>query len=52
MRKVVNGVDSSPIAVAPMPAGYQRYGVAHNVSISAIGDHIVCQVDGVTVLDF
>jgi hypothetical protein len=52
VRKVVNGAESSPIASAPMPAGYAQYGVAHMTSVSADGSHIVCKVDGVTVLDF
>ena len=52
VRKVVNGVESSPVASALMPAGYAQFGVAHMTSISAVGSHIVCKVDGVTVLDF
>jgi prepilin-type N-terminal cleavage/methylation domain-containing protein len=52
VRKVVNGVESAPIAKASMPAGFSIYGVAHDVSVSAVGTHIVCTVDGTTVLDF
>ena len=35
-----------------MPAGFAQFGVAHMTSISAVGSHIVCRVDGVTALDF
>ena len=53
MRKVVNGVEGSvPIASAPMPSGYSKYGTSHATTINAVGSHIVVQVDGVTVLDF
>jgi len=52
VRKVVNGVESNPIASAPMPAAYAKFGTAHMTTISAVGSHIVCKVDGVTVLDF
>jgi type II secretion system protein G len=52
VREVVDGVYSAPIAKASMPAGFQIYGSAHDVSVSAEGTHIVCKVDGVTVLDF
>ena len=52
VRKVVNGTESAPIAIGAMPAGFPIYGVAHDVSVSAIGTHIVCTVDGTSVLDF
>jgi hypothetical protein len=52
VRRVVNGVESNPIASAPMPAAYAQFGTAHMTTISAAGSHIVCKVDGVTVLDF
>jgi hypothetical protein len=52
VRKVVAGVESAPIASAAMPAGFTIYGVPHATTISAVGSHIVCKVDGVTVLDF
>ena len=52
VRKVVNGAESAPIASAPMPAGFKVYGVAHALTVVAVGPHIVCKVDGVTVLDF
>jgi prepilin-type N-terminal cleavage/methylation domain-containing protein len=52
VRKVVNGTESAPIASGVMPAGFSIYGVAHDVSVSAVGTHIVCKVDGKTVLDF
>ena len=52
VRKVVAGVESAPIASAAMPAGFNVYGAPHATTISAVGDHIVCKVDGVTVLDF
>jgi prepilin-type N-terminal cleavage/methylation domain-containing protein len=52
VRKVVNGAESYPIASAAMPAGFATYGTPHNITINAVGNHIVVQVDGVTVLDF
>ena len=52
VRKVVNGAGTAPIASAKMPAGYPIYGTPHDVSVSAVGDHIVCKVDGEVVLDF
>ena len=52
VRKVTNGAESAPIATALMPSGYAKFGVAHATDISAVGDHIVIKVDGVTVLDF
>ena len=52
VRKVVNGAESYPIASAPMPTGYSKYGTPHDITISAVGSHIVIKVDGVTVLDF
>lgn len=52
VRKVVKGVESYPIASAAIPAGFQVYGAAHDVSVTAVGSHIVCRVDGVVVLDF
>jgi prepilin-type N-terminal cleavage/methylation domain-containing protein len=52
VRKVVNGAETAPIASAKMPAGYPIYGTPHDVSVSAVGDHIVCKVDGEVVLDF
>jgi hypothetical protein len=35
-----------------MPAGFSIYGTPHTTTINAVGSHIVCKVDGVTVLDF
>jgi len=52
VRKVVAGVESAPIASSAMPAGFNIYGAPHATTISAVGSHIVCKVDGVTVLDF
>ena len=52
VREVVNGVESYPIASAPMPTGYSKYGTPHDIGISAVGSHIIIKVDGVTVLDF
>jgi type II secretion system protein G len=52
VRKVVGGVESAPIATAKMPAGFKIYGVQHAIGINAVGNHIICTVDGVTVLDF
>ena len=52
VRKVVNGAESNPLASAPMSSGYSIYGTPHDVTISAVGSHIVIKVDGATVLDF
>jgi type II secretion system protein G len=52
VRKVVNGSESAPIATGAMPAGFPIYGVAHDVSVITVGTHIVCKVDGKSVLDF
>jgi len=52
VRKVLKGVESAPIASAAMPPGFGVYGTPHDISISAVGDHIICKVDGVVVLDF
>ena len=52
VRKWVNGVETAAIASASMPAGYSIYGTPHDITISAVGSHIVVKVDGVTVLDF
>lgn len=52
VRKVVRGAESAPIASASMPPGFSVYGTPHDISISAVGDHIICKVDGVVVLDF
>jgi hypothetical protein len=35
-----------------MPAGYAKYGTSHTTSVSAVGNHIVCKVDGVTMIDY
>ena len=51
VRKVVNGVESAPIAAHHAPR-LHHYGTAHAITINAVGSHIVCKVDGVTVLDF
>jgi prepilin-type N-terminal cleavage/methylation domain-containing protein len=52
VRKVVNGVESGPIAQSSMPAGFAIYGTSHDVEITAIGNRIVAKVDGKIVLDF
>ncbi len=52
VRKVTAGAESAPIASVKMPAGFEIYGAAHAVTINAVGTHIVCKVDGVTMLDF
>jgi hypothetical protein len=52
VRKVVNGAESNPIASVPMPTGFSVFGAPHATTISAVGDHIVVKVDGVTQLDF
>lgn len=35
-----------------MPAGYARYGVPHTTTINVVGNHIICMVDGVKVIDY
>jgi hypothetical protein len=51
LRKFSSG--GRPVLKAvTMPAGFGIYGAAHDISISAVGTHIVCKVDGATVLDF
>jgi len=35
-----------------MPVDYAKYGTSHTTSVSAVGNHIVCKVDGVTVIDY
>jgi type II secretion system protein G len=52
VRKVVAGVESAPIASSAMASGFNVYGAPHATTVSAVGSHIVCKVDGVTVLDF
>ena len=53
VRKVVNGKEEAvPLATASMPPGFGVYGTPHDVSVSAVGDHIVIKVDGVSYLDF
>lgn len=52
VRKVVNGAESSPIAIASMPPGFSVYGTPHDITIHAEGSHITVLVDGVKVLDF
>jgi hypothetical protein len=49
---VVKGAESSPVATARIPAGFRVYGASHDLTITAVGTHIVCRVDGVVVLDF
>jgi len=54
VRKWVNGAETGPIASAPMSAAFiaTMYTQPHDLRISAVGNHIVCTVDGVKVLDF
>lgn len=52
VRKVVEGKESAPVAIAKMPADFKVYDATHVITIDAVGSHIVCKVDGVTVLDF
>ena len=40
------------LKAVPMPAGYARYGVTHTTTIDVVGNHIICRVDGVTVIDY
>jgi hypothetical protein len=35
-----------------MPAGFSFYGTPHDITINAVGSHIVIKVDGRKVLDF
>ena len=52
VRKVTNGVEAGAFQKAAMPPGFSVLGVPHDISISAVGSHIVIKVDGVVVLDF
>jgi type II secretion system protein G len=52
VRKVVAGVESAPIAQVKFPAGFSVYDASHAITISAVGSHIVCKVDGASMLDF
>ena len=54
VRKVMYGWDVAgpPLASAPIPPGFSIYGTAHELTINAVGSHIVIEVDGVTMLDF
>ncbi|MEI6726340.1 MAG: hypothetical protein WCN81_08980, partial [Actinomycetes bacterium] len=40
------------LATAPMPAAYAKYGATHTTIVNANGNHIICMVDGVTVIDY
>ena len=51
LRKFQYGGQTA-VKYVDMPAGYAKYGTAHTTSVSAVGNHIVCSVDGVAVLDY
>jgi type II secretion system protein G len=51
VRKVTAGAESSPLATASMPSGFD-VGAEHEIKVRAVGDHHVCYVDGIAVLDF
>ena len=51
VRKVVAGAEQGAFQKVAMPAGFNIY-APHDISVSAVGSHIVIKVDGATVLDF
>ncbi len=51
VRKVVGGAEQGAFQKVAMPPGF-NVNAPHDISISAVGAHIVIKVDGVTVLDF
>jgi type II secretion system protein G len=51
VRKVVAGAEQGAFQKVVMPAGFNLT-AQHDISISAVGSHIVIKVDGVTALDF
>jgi prepilin-type N-terminal cleavage/methylation domain-containing protein len=52
VRKVVKGVESGPIALSSMPAGFAVRGTSHDIQVNAVGSRIVVTVDGKVALDF
>ncbi|MGD9641350.1 MAG: hypothetical protein AB7V08_01285 [Elusimicrobiales bacterium] len=50
VRKVVDGKESSPLAVASIPSGFPAYDVQHQISVSLVGDKQEIYVDSVKVL--
>lgn len=52
VRKVVNGAESGPIAVARMPAGFPIYGSSHQIKVVVSGASQKIYVDSVEVLSF
>jgi type II secretion system protein G len=51
VRKVTQGAESSPIATANMPSGF-NVSDQHEIKIKAVGDHHVVYVDGAAMLAF
>jgi fructan beta-fructosidase len=50
VRKVVDGNESPPLAVAEIPSGFPVYDVQHQISVSVVGDKQEIYVDSVKVL--
>ncbi len=50
VRKVVNGTESSPIAVTKIPAGFPIYNTQHQIQITVSGSAQTIYVDGVKML--
>lgn len=52
VRKVTNGSEAYPMAIADMPAGFDIYNTLHTLTVKVVGDHHMLYVDGAKVLDF
>jgi prepilin-type N-terminal cleavage/methylation domain-containing protein len=52
VRKVVNGIEQSPIQRVRIPDGFPVYNQSHQVEVSTQGDRHVIRVDGEVILDF
>jgi general secretion pathway protein G len=50
VRKVVNGIESDPIASVDMPEGFPIYNTEHTISITVAGSHQRISIDGGEVL--
>jgi type IV pilus assembly protein PilA len=52
VRKVTNGQEAAPIQRVKMPDGFSIVGTPHDITISAVGSHIIIKVDGAKILEF
>jgi len=51
MRRIDNGYERSPFAIAWFPGGYQIYNIWRHIRIEINGDNFKAYVDGVLVVD-